>query len=282
MDAQTNLPVKEDSLLESLVLYTKLFHKPFSAEALLSGLPTNGAGFKLFSIDSKAKSLFSRVAARAGLKSTLIKRPIQSMLELHLPMIILLSHDNTCILESFSVNREEVKVIFPEGDGSQEWVSVEDLEKEYLGYGFLLKKEFQYDSRQSNNLNMKSKHWFWSTLNLSRSIYKDVIWASLLINIFVLATPLFTMNVYDRVVPNNAQETLMVFTIGIVFVYLLDFLLKIIRSYMLELAGKKSDIIMSSIIFEKILNLKMMAHLQIILKLLNLFVHFSQQQQCQQ
>jgi len=264
MDAQTNLPVQEDSLLESLVLYTKLFHKPFSAEALLSGLPIHGenGSSKLFSIDSKAKSLFSRVAARAGLKSTLIKRPIQSMLELHLPMILLLSNDNTCILEQFSQNRQEVKVIFTEGDGSEEWMRVEDLEKEYLGFGFLLKKEFKYDSKQSNNLNIKSKHWFWSTLNLSRGIYKDVLWASLLINIFVLATPLFTMNVYDRVVPNNAQETLMVFTIGIVFVYVLDFFLKIVRAYMLELAGKKSDIIMSSIIFEKVLNLKMKAHPQ--------------------
>jgi len=262
MDAKTNIPVTEDSLLNSLVLYTKLFHKPFSAEALLSGLPVNNKDgrSKLFSIDSKAKSLFSRVAARAGLKSTLIKRPIESMLELHLPMILLLSNDNTCILENFSENREEVKVVFPEGDGSQEWVKVEDLEKEYLGYGFLLKKEFEYDSKKSNNLNIKSKHWFWSTINLSRGIYRDVLWASLLINIFVLATPLFTMNVYDRVVPNNAQETLMVFTIGIVFVYVLDFFLKIIRAYMLELAGKKSDIIMSSIIFEKVLNLKMKSH----------------------
>ena len=264
MNERIGISIKEDSLLDSLVLYTKLFHKPFSAEALLSGLPIhNGEGnSKLFSIGSKSKSLFSRVATRAGLKSTLIKRPIGAMLELHLPMILLLSNDNTCILEQFSKDRKEVKIIYPEGDGSQEWVSVESLENEYLGYGYLLKKRFEYDSKKSNLLNVESKHWFWSTLNLSRSIYKDVLIASLLINIFVLATPLFTMNVYDRVIPNNAQETLMIFTIGIVFVYLLDFFLKLTRNYLLELAGKKSDIIMSSIVFEKVLNLKMANHPQ--------------------
>ena len=264
MNERIGVSVKEDSLLDALVLYTKLFHKPFSADALLSGLPVyNKEGnSKLFSIDSKSKSLFSRVATRAGLKSTLIKREIPAMLQLHLPMILLLSNDNTCILEKLSDDRKEAKIIYPDGDGSQEWIKVEDLEKEYLGYGFLLKKKFEYDSKNSRKLEIKSKHWFWDTLRLSLPIYRDVLWASLLINIFVLATPLFTMNVYDRVIPNNAQETLMVFTIGIVFVYLLDFFLKLTRGYMLELAGKKSDVIMSSIIFEKVLNLKMAMHPQ--------------------
>jgi len=257
MDNQ-GISVKEDALLEVLVLYTKLFHKPFTKEALLSGLPIYNEE-ELFSTSS-SKSLFSRVAARAGLKSTLVERDIKNILSLHLPMILLLANDNVCILESFNEDKTEAKIIFADDEGTESWLSINDLEKEYLGFGFMLKKEFKYDSKNSRTLKIKSKHWFFSTLNLSRSIYKDVLWASLLINIFVLATPLFTMNVYDRVIPNNANETLMVFTIGIVFVYVLDFFLKLTRAYMLELAGKKSDIIMSSIIFEKVLDLKMASH----------------------
>ncbi len=253
--------LKQDSLLDSLVLYTKLFHKPFSAEALMSGLPVHNSSEtqELFSVGS-SKSLFSRVAGRAGLKSTLIERPIDKMLQLQLPMILLLSNDNTCILENFSQDRKEVKIIYAEGEGIEEWLSVEDLEAEYLGFAFMLKKEFKYETKNSRTLQLKQKHWFWSTIKLSSKIYSDVLWASLLINLFVLATPLFTMNVYDRVIPNNAQETLLVFTIGIVLVYILDFFLKFTRGYMLEVAGKKSDIIMSSIIFEKVVDLKMSAH----------------------
>ncbi len=249
------ITVNEDSLLEVFVLFTKLFHKPFTKEALLAGLPIHGDQ-KLFS-KGKSKSLFSRVAARAGLKSTLIKRPIEDMLSLHLPIILLLSNDNVCILEKFNADKTQAKIIYPEGDGIEQWLDVKDLEKEYLGFAYMLKKEFEYDNKNSRTLQLKQKHWFWSTLKLSIPIYRDVLWASLLINLFVLATPLFTMNVYDRVIPNNAQETLMVFTIGIVFVYILDFALKFTRAYLLELAGKKSDIIMSSIIFEKVLDLKM-------------------------
>jgi len=249
------------ALLDALVLYTKLYHIPFSVETLVTGLPIHNMKEpkELFSLD-ESKSLFSRAAKRAGLKSKLIKRPISQMLELHLPIILLLSKDNSCILEQFSPDRKKVKIIYPEGDGLQEWVNVEDIESEYLGFAFMLKKEYSYGEKKDQTLKKRQNHWFWSTIKLSKGIYTDVLWASFLINIFVLATPLFTMNVYDRVIPNNAQETLLVFTIGIIVVYLLDTFLKFTRTYMLELAAKKSDIIMSSIIFEKVLDLKMAVH----------------------
>lgn len=258
--SEHKISVPEDTLLDVFVLFTKLFHKPYTKEALLAGLPIHESQ-KLFTTGN-SKSLFSRVAARAGLKTTLIKKPINEILGLHLPMILLLSNDNVCILERFNADKTQVKIIYPEGDGLEQWMSTKDLESEYLGFAYMLKKEFVYDNNNSRTLQLKQKHWFWDTLKLSSGIYKDVLWASLLVNIFVLATPLFTMNVYDRVIPNNAQETLLVFTIGIVFVYALDFFLKFTRGYMLEIAAKKSDIIMSSIVFEKVLDLKLAVHPQ--------------------
>jgi ATP-binding cassette subfamily C protein LapB len=92
---------------------------------------------------------------------------------------------------------------------------------------------------------------------MSKDIYRDVLLASLVINMFILASPLFTMNVYDRVVPNNAIETMWVLAIGIFVVHILDFVLKMTRSYFLELAAKKSDIIISSRLFEKVMDLSM-------------------------
>lgn len=252
------ITVPEDTLLDVFILFTKLFHKPYTKEALLSGLPIH-ENQKLFSKNA-SKSLFSRVAARAGLKTTLIKRPINEILGLHLPMILLLSNENVCILEQFNEDRTQAKIIYPEGDGLEQWLKVEDLEAEYLGFGYMLKKEFEYDTNNSRTLKLKQGHWFWSTIKRSAGIYKDVLWASFLINMFVIAAPLYTMNVYDRVLPNNATETLFVFTIGIILVFVLDFFLKTTRSYMLEVAAKKSDVIMSSIIFEKVLDLKMSVH----------------------
>ena len=253
--------LRMDALLDCLVLFTKLYHKPFSAEALTAGLPIEpGAEApELFSINN-AKGLFSRAAARAGLKSSIIRRPISQISKLQLPMILLLSNQGACILDRFNEDGTQAKIIMPAEEPIEQWVDTEDLADEYIGFGFMVKKAFEYEEENKRTLDIKQKHWFWSTLKLSIGTYKDVLYASLLINLFVLASPLFTMNVYDRVVPNNAIETLWVFAIGVVIIYTMDTFAKFTRTYLLELAAKKSDIIMSSIIFEKVLDLKMAHH----------------------
>jgi ATP-binding cassette, subfamily C, bacterial LapB len=250
--------LRMDALLDCLVLFTKRYHKPFTAEALTAGLPIEPGveAPELFSIN-KSKGLFSRAASRAGLQSSIIRRPLSQISKLQLPMIILLSNQGACILDSFNEDKSEAKIIMPAEEAIEQWVDFEDLQDEYIGYGFVLKKAFEYTEENERTLHIEQKHWFWSTLKLSLPIYKDVLYASLLINLFVLASPLFTMNVYDRVVPNNAIETLWVFAIGVVIVYVLDTFAKFARTSLLETAAKKSDIIMSSIIFEKVLSLKM-------------------------
>jgi ATP-binding cassette subfamily C protein LapB len=253
--------LRMDSLLDCLVLFTKLYHKPFSAEALSAGLPTEPGHEtpELFSINN-AKSLFSRAAERAGLKSALTSRPLSQISPLQLPMIILLSNQSTCILEKISEDGKQAKIIMPGEEALEQWVDFDVLEDEYIGYGFMIKKAYEYSDDNSRTLHLTQKHWFWSTIKLSIPVYKDVLYASFLINLFVLASPLFTMNVYDRVVPNNAIETLWVFAIGVGIIYILDTFLKFTRTFLLESAAKKSDIIMSSIVFEKVLDLKMAHH----------------------
>ena len=248
-----------DPLLECLVIFAKLHNRPISVEALIAGLPVKpGAdGPELFSIENP-KGLFSRVAARAGFASRLIHRELDKLSRLLLPCILVLRNGNACILESIDRKNKRAKVIFPEVGEGEEWLGLERLSKEYLGYAFLLKREFQQDSASDKKtLEAVSGHWFRSTLARSREIYFSVFLASILINTFILAVPFFTMNVYDKVVPNDAIATLWVLAIGIVTVFLFDTLLRFVRNYLLEVAGKKSDVIMSSILFSQVLNLKM-------------------------
>ncbi|WP_024955229.1 type I secretion system permease/ATPase [Sulfurospirillum arcachonense] len=255
----TKLKEIKDPLLECLVIFTKLHNKPYSAEALTEGLPVSGGSnsIELFSTEG-SKALFSRAAKRAGFTSTLIKKSLKDISPLVLPCILILKGRKACILEEFDVVSNTVKIIYPDMPSSENWVDMEMLEEQYLGYVFYLKKEFVSEDRTKTHLIDKDNvHWFWGTLKRSRDIYRDVIIASLVINIFVLASPLFTMNVYDRVVPNNATDTLWVLAIGVIVIYIIDLFLKLTRAYFLEIAGKKSDIIMSSILFEKVLDLQM-------------------------
>jgi ATP-binding cassette subfamily C protein LapB len=248
----------KDQLLECLVVFTKIYNRPYDANSLVSGLPkTPGrATPQLFSLDKlNSKSLFSRAAKRAGFSSKLASYQLSDISSLLLPVILILKNEKACILTQIKAGY--AKVILPELPDGENWIKLEDLEEEYTGYSFLLKPEHHYKDAGKKVLKHETKHWFWDTLKFSKTIYIDVIIASFLINLFVLASPLFTMNVYDRVVPNSAIDTMWVLAIGVIVIYFLDLGLKFLRSFFLEHAAKKSDIIMSSLIFEKVLNMKM-------------------------
>ncbi len=257
---QTDNEIQQDPLLKCLVLFTERYHRPMDVASLVAGLPVEKGQETpaLFSAQS-SKSMFSRAAKKAGLNSKLVREDIQHLSNLVLPAILVLKDQKACILESVNHETGEAQIIIPGVENMETLVSFDKLQEEYLGYMFLLKKSYKYKAPKHNALAQKQKHWFWGTMFLSKNIYRDVIIASFVINLFLVASPLFVMNVYDRVVPNSAIETLWVLAIGIFVVYIIDLVLKNIRSFFLELAAKKSDVIISSILFEKVLDIKMMA-----------------------
>ncbi|MBS5810747.1 MAG: type I secretion system permease/ATPase [Campylobacter concisus] len=247
----------KDELLQCLVIFTKLHNNPYSADALTIGLPVkDGEEIELFSLKS-SKSLFSRAASRAGFASTLVRKDLDQISPLVLPCILMLRGKKACILQSFSEDKKMANIITPDLSTGTSTIEISKLKDEYLGYAYYLKREFVPEDTSSTKLiDAGNDHWFWGTLKRSKKIYFDVVIASFIINLFVLASPLFTMNVYDRVVPNNAVETLWVLALGVSVVYGIDLFLKFVRSYFLEIAGKKSDIIMSSILFERVMDMK--------------------------
>lgn len=99
--------------------------------------------------------------------------------------------------------------------------------------------------------------WLSKPLLRNRSIYLKVAAAAVMINFFALVTSLFTMTVYDRVVPNNATDSLIGLTIGLVFVMLFDFALKLLRAYFVDVAGARIDRDIGKTIFQHILDMRM-------------------------
>lgn len=250
-----------DPLLLCLVTLTKLNKKPASAEALIHGLPFDPTNEKkrLFSIDN-SNSNFSRAAGRAGFISTLQERSISSIPSVVLPVILILKNDNACVLTNVKLAENKAVIIIPSINDEPMEVSLEELEEDYLGFTFFLKKRYEgfaQDTLVGRDSADTGKNWFFGTLYKFKDIYTRVVVATLFINIFVIAGPLFTMNVYDRVIPHNAIDTLWVLAIGIICIYGFDIILKFLRTLFLERAAKKSDIILSSMLFEHALNMKM-------------------------
>ena len=245
LPVQTFVP--DDPLVRCLVILTKLFHNPFSSQTLTAGLPLEEGRL--------TPELFIRAANRAGLTARIVKRELEKISPLTLPAVLLLKNGNACV----AIKRNEANVwtiIQPESEGGESQIYHSDLINYYDGFAIFSRPSFKFDSRAAGPEIPKAKHWFWDVFKQSMPLYSEVLIASLLINIFALVTPIFTMNVYDRVVPNNAFDTLWVLAIGIVIVYLFDLIMKTLRAYFLDLAGKRVDIILSATIFEKIMSLK--------------------------
>lgn len=252
-----------EPVLDSLVIFCKLQSRPYTPEALIAGLPVEeGHNTPTLFSKNSSKSLFSRAAAKAGFKTKLLRSHLEEINPLLLPCILLLKNKHqaegvgACVLLGFDEEMKYARIVLPEAPDLENSVLIEDLNKQYYGFAFLLKKEISTDDKELGVQSIKESHWFWGSVGIVKNVYRDVIIASFLINIFILATPLFTMNIYDRVVPNGAIETLWVLSLGIIVIYVIDVLLKFLRSYFLETAGKKTDIIASSIIFERVMDLR--------------------------
>ncbi len=250
-DSPSGLPqdtlLPDDPLTASLVILTRLFHRPFSAQTLTSGLPLENSRL--------TPELFHRAAARAGLSSRVIKRSLEAISPLTLPAVFLLHGGHACVVTARD-KAGEWTVIQPESGIGEIKLTTEQVAEAYSGYVIFSRPAFRFDERSQEDAVPRPHHWFWGALQYAWPLYSEILIASLLLNVFALITPLFVMNVYDRVVPNQAFETLWVLAIGVSIVAIFDFGMKGLRGYFLDVTGKQVDTMLSASIFEKVLGLR--------------------------
>ena len=237
----------EDPLLTCLALVAGLLERPISREALKSGLPHDTERF--------TPELAIRAADRAGLTAKVMRRPnLDQILAVSLPCILLLKASNACVLTGFP-NSQTAEIAIAEG-GTRK-VPIRELAEQYTGHAIFLRPEFKFDARAADIRLSNPRRWFWGTLAQFWPIYSHVLLASMLINAFGIASPLFIMNVYDRVVPNNAVETLWVLAIGITTVFTFEFIMRNLRTYFVDIAGKNADIIIASRLLERVMAMRL-------------------------
>ncbi|MFZ5467050.1 MAG: type I secretion system permease/ATPase [Pseudomonadota bacterium] len=243
--------VFDDPLLGALILLAGAHDRHVAPEALVAGLPLQEGRL--------TPPLLVRAADRAGFSARVARRSLESIPPLVLPVILLLEDGRACVLTDLDAPGGRARILLPETGGGAQEVAIGELARRYTGQVVFAKPAFRYDARAPETLRLSTRHWFWGVIGRSWRIYRDVLLASLLINLFALATPLFIMNVYDRVVPNNAVETLWVLAAGVTLVYVFDFILHTLRSHFLDLAGKKADILLSAALYEKVLGIRLSA-----------------------
>lgn len=241
----------QDPLLNSLIYVSRYYGLANSPEALINGLPLSDGKLTPF--------LFPRSAERAGLVAKENRAALTDISQLVLPVVLILKSGDACVLNSINDDKTEAEIVTGESGLVPISIPLDELNQLYIGRYFLVKKQFRYDERSPEVLKTREGHWFWGTIWQSKKIYRDVLIASILINLFAIAAPMFTRLVYDKVVPNLAFETLWVLASGIFVIFLFDLTLKLLRSYFIDVAGKKSDILISSKLFSKVMGIRMEA-----------------------
>ena len=239
-----------DSLLTSLFFLAKYFKRTTSKATLVSGFALNN--------QSMSVKDFIESSKRIGLISKVVHRSVKKISKFALPSVLILKNNKACVLVDLDIELGEAKVILPEISDGETTISIEDLSEMYTGKIIIIKPTYNFNNRISDEIVIEEpRKWFFGAMKRNMFIYQKVIIAAILINLFVLATPLFMKNVFDRVLPNNGIETLWAMAFGISIIMIFDFILKLLRSYYLGTAGKRADVVMSNKIFNQVLSIQL-------------------------
>jgi ATP-binding cassette subfamily C protein LapB len=240
----------DDPLLDCLMLLAKFHGRPTTRTGLTSGLPLVQNRLTL--------ELFSRAADRAGMSSRIVKTPLSGISNLQLPAVLLLQNNKACVLTDISSDSTKLKILISQTEFGEKLVTLEDLDKLYTGYTIFVLPTFNINKdTQGKGSENSTTNWFWGAIFSSWRIYRDVLLASFLINLMALASSFYILNVYDRVIPNSAFETLWVLSIGITIVYLFNVLMMALRGYFVDMAGNKANREISSALLQKVLGLRL-------------------------
>src|SRR5215813_859353 len=236
--------------LSDALLYLAAHHgRALSRDALIAGLPI---------LDGRLSvTLFERAAKRAGLEVEPVQRAISEIPAVVLPAVLVMRDGGTRILLERGADDRHAKVVDP-STGPKPAAQVLGADAaDYLGYAFLARPTVAADPRAVAAGGLPEEHWFWGVVRQFWSNYSHVAIAAFIINMLALASPLFTMNVYDRVVPNGAVSSLAALAIGLMIAVLFDFVLRTVRSRIIDMTGKKIDVVLAANIFEHVQAVKL-------------------------
>jgi ATP-binding cassette subfamily C protein LapB len=238
-------PPGKDSLQNALMYLVAHYKMRHTLASLTNGLPLEKGHM--------TAQLFVRAAQRAGLKAQVVDRQAEDLSPHTLPATVYLQDDTFAILEKID-DQGAYHLVEMKTGKAHTYAGAEDFADVYGGFTILTKPANAHELGQEGF--RTGAEWFWGVVSQFKNLYLQVALAAVLINLLALVSPLFIMNVYDRVVPNAAFETLWVLAIGALLAYGFDFLFRQLRAYFIDAAGKGADILLASRLYQQVLNIR--------------------------
>jgi len=237
-----------DPVLDCLTYLAREADRPSSPVLLRAGLALADDGRLPFHQIEPALE-------QVGMRAESAVRRLKGWPAAKCPAILELTDERAAVLLDV---RDADGLIYAPGVAEPMWVKLAELEPAFTGRAMVVETDPTRE-RESERPWDKAKrtHWFWSEVWKVRREFWPVLLAALIVNLLAFAMPLFTMNVYDRVIPNKAVSTLWVLGLGVVLALVFDFTLRVARSRLIDEVGRRLDAKLSQKLFEKVMNLPM-------------------------
>jgi ATP-binding cassette subfamily C protein LapB len=238
-----------DPVLDCLTFLARRADRPSSPVLLRAGLALSATGTLPF---HQVEPALDQVGMRGELVS---RRRFAGWRLQQLPAIVEMTEERAIVLLEMKAGDA---LIYAPGTAEPMWVPVGEIEPAFTGNAVVVEPDPTQERAGERPWDkIRRTHWFWSEVWKVRKEFWPVLLAALIVNLLALAVPLFTMNVYDRVIPNKAVPTLWVLAIGVFLALGFVFLLRLARSQLVDEIGRRLDAKYSQKLFEKVMNLPM-------------------------
>lgn len=235
---------RKDPLAAALKYIARVHGVHVTDSVLWNGLPKDRETLSI--------GIVGRAASNCGLTTLPERKGLDAIPLAALPCVVTMNNSDLFVLTHVDKADGNVLLVDPTEPSLTVKQPLEQFVTDYSGYAIFFQPIVD-KTGQSERVLQSDGHWFWSTISSYWRDYLHVAFAALLINLLALATPLFIMNVYDRVVPNQAMPTLWALASGVVLALIFDFVLKIARGQIINVAGKQADNALASKIFAHVL-----------------------------
>jgi len=244
--------IDNDALAHALSWLTRHHGRERSTESLLSGQPIQGR---------IGPDQALRVLREAGFSAGLVQRRISELNPLLLPAVLLLKEgDAAIVVARHADDAQRYDIVMPGREHHACTASEAELNLEYTGFALVttpLLSNRPAHGADAALVREPGSHWLWGTMRRFLPYYRSALLAALLSNVLMLVTGLVTSVIYDKVIPHQAYSTLWALALGGGLALAFDLLARQLRAYLIDMAGRKADLIVGSVLFRQTLGLRM-------------------------
>ncbi|NQF21957.1 type I secretion system permease/ATPase, partial [Enterobacter hormaechei] len=204
---------------------------------------------------SPRQLVLEEMARQLGLGMRMVAAEAVSLDPWRLPLLAEFTGGQIAVINRMD-NDGNVSVQFSGDGGLETTLTRDELGTRLKGLMVLRPLESTPDARVDDYIKPYEKNWFWQLALKDWRRYSDIMLVALVANVLALSGMVFSMQVYDRVVPSQSEATLWVLFGGVMIAIVFEFIMRMLRVHISDVVGKRADLRISERVFAHALRIK--------------------------